>query len=87
MNETFNNIKSNDIYVSVFTESFKKNPRCAAELGFAIMLGKPVHLLVELGTKMPEVLNDLAVTIEYYDGKSNEETNSAILRFSEKLRR
>ena len=67
MNSNFDQIEANDIYLSIFTENFRDNPRCAAELGFAIMLGKPIYLMVKEGTGVPDTLSRIADGIEYFN--------------------
>lgn len=60
-------IEESDAFVSIFTTNYEQNPQCALELGIAIMLDKPIYLLVEKGTPIPSNLKKVANGIEFCD--------------------
>ena len=65
-------IESSDVFVSLVTpEYLGDNWQCALEIGIAILLNKPIRLLVKEGTKIPNSLERLAEKIEYF--KSEED--------------
>lgn len=61
-------ILNSEIYLSLFTKNFKEDPQCLLELGIAIMLDKPITLLVKDGASVPENLKKICVAIEYFKG-------------------
>jgi len=61
-------IAGSDIYCVIYTESFMKNPRCALELGLALLMNKPIRLLVQKGTPVGASLRKVADRIEEYIG-------------------
>jgi len=65
-------IRSSDVFVSLVTENYLKGEcRNALEIGLAILLNKPIRLLVKEGTPIPSGLLKVAEKIEYY--KSEED--------------
>ena len=56
------------IYMALVTKNFLKDERCALEIGLAVLLDKPIYLVVKEGTSIPENLKKIAQKIEYYRG-------------------
>lgn len=69
-------IEKSDVYLSIFTDSFKSDERCMFELGLAIMLDKPLLLVVFDGTEVPENLMKIA-TIEHAKRNCKESIHKA----------
>lgn len=66
------NISKSDVFVSLVTENYLKGDcKCALEIGLAILLNKPIRLLVKEGTCVPDNLKKVAEKIAYY--KSEED--------------
>ena len=61
-------IINSELYVSIFTQNFIENPQCCLEFGIAMMLDKPITLLVKEGTAIPENVRRAAKAIEFYKG-------------------
>lgn len=59
-------IGKSDIFISIVTQSYLDSPYCAMQLGLAIILDKPIRLLVKEGTKLPKSLEKICERIEYY---------------------
>lgn len=76
-------LEGTDVFLSLFTEGYKEDYKCLAELGLAIMLDKPIALLVEKGTKVPENLKKIAIIEEYFGEKGLKDATD---RMMEKLR-
>lgn len=70
-------IQDSKVFMSIFTEDFKKNPQCALELGIAIMLDKPIALLVTKDTKITNYLRKYAAAIEYLQSEDKAEVQRA----------
>ncbi len=65
-------ISNSDVFVSLVTKDYLKgNCRCALEIGLAILLDKPIRLLVKEGTHLPDNLLKVADKIMYF--KSEED--------------
>lgn len=50
--------------MSIFTKDYKRNPQCALELGIAIMLDKPLFIVADESTEIPQHLVKIASVIE-----------------------
>lgn len=55
------------ICLSLFTEDYKKGLDSMLQFAVAIMLDKPIFLLVKKGTAVPEKVKKLADGIEFFD--------------------
>jgi hypothetical protein len=62
-------ISSSTIYLSLFTESFTKDPVCLIQLALAVILNKPIMILVADGIKVPKNIVRLAYAIDTCDPK------------------
>ncbi len=82
--ESGKKIQSSEIFLSIFSESYKEDPLCALQLGIAIMLGKPIGLLVIKGATVPETLKRLSSAIEIVEKDSG--IGAASLRLIKKLK-
>ena len=61
-------IIDSELYISIFTKDFMDNPQCCLELGIAMMLDKPITLLVKEGTIIPENIKKVAMAVEFFKG-------------------
>lgn len=57
-------------YAGIVTESFLKDPLCALQLGYAILLDKPIILIADHNLKLPAALVKIAKIIERVDIKN-----------------
>ena len=78
-------IKNSEVYMGVASMDYMKEPQCALELGIAIMLDKPIALLVMEGVKIPENLRKVAVAVETCDPDNGESVTAASMRLMEKF--
>lgn len=60
-------LKGSAIYAGIVGDAFLKDPACALQLGYAILLDKPIILIVDKKTKIPESLVKVAQVIERVD--------------------
>ena len=60
-------IKESAVYAGMVTDNFLKNPRCALQLGYAILMDKPIILMVDKDTKISASLTKIAKVIERVD--------------------
>lgn len=73
-------IEQSDIFATIFTKSYKESPQCALELGMALLLDKPLALIVIEGTPIPEGIKRAAIAIEYVkDSEDMERATMAVL--------
>lgn len=61
-------LSSSQVYLALITNNFLKDSKCATEIGLAVLLDKPIILVVKEGTKLPENLKKVAKKIEYFKG-------------------
>ncbi len=59
-------IFNNEIFLSLVTEDYIKSGQAALEIGFAVLMDKPIRLLVKEGTTLPKNLIKVAEKIEYF---------------------
>lgn len=59
-------LKQSNVFLSIFTDNYEKDPKCVLELGLAIILNKPIYLLAPEGTKINDNMRKLACHIEFY---------------------
>ena len=60
-------MEESTIFASIVTKNYMKNPLCALQLGLAILMNKPIILIVDKNEKIPESLVKIAKVIEYVD--------------------
>lgn len=72
------------ICLSIFTDDYKKGIDSLLQFAVAVMLDKPIFLLVQEGTTIPERVKRVADGIEFYkrdaDGSSLKEASTRLLR-------
>jgi hypothetical protein len=61
------NIENSEIYAGVVTKSFIEDPLCALQLGYALLLDKPIVLIVDKNVQIPASLVRAAKVIERVD--------------------
>lgn len=60
-------LSKSDMFVSLFSEGYRKSPKCALELGLSILMEKPLLFFVPRGVSVPKALERVAEKIVYYD--------------------
>jgi len=69
-------IEGSQAFLSLFNKKMAEDPIPAMQLGIAILLEKPIYLLVKKGDEIPSKMRKLADRIEYYE--SEEDLKQAI---------
>jgi nucleoside 2-deoxyribosyltransferase len=59
-------LKDSDVFLALLTEQYKTDPTCLVQLGYAIMMEKPLVFMAPEGTKIPRALQRLADHIVFY---------------------
>lgn len=70
-------INDSDVFAALVTDSYFKDALCATQLGLAILLDKPIALIVDKTVKLPSKLIKVANKIDYVDMKNEEDINRA----------
>ena len=79
-------IQNSGLFLSMYLDGgFEKEPLCLLQLAIAILLDKPIGVLVYEGIKIPENLKKIAVAIEYCEEGNQESMNQAALRLIKKM--
>jgi hypothetical protein len=73
-------LKDSRLFLCLFTENYETDPICALQLGIAVLLDKPICLLVPRGTSIPKHVERLAEGIEYYEGGNIDDVKAATSR-------
>jgi hypothetical protein len=71
LRKTHEKIEASAVFLSLFTESYKEDPTALVQLVFAMMLEKPIYLLVQKGTKVPKAFEKICDGIEYFETKED----------------
>jgi hypothetical protein len=62
-------------FISLFSEKMAEEPVPVLQLGLAMLMDKPIYLLVPEGAALPENLRKVAVRIEYYKRDAEDMTS------------
>jgi hypothetical protein len=73
--ENIEKINESAAFISLFNEKMADEPLPCLQLGLAMLLDKPIYLLVPEGDVLPENLKKVAVRIEYYKRDLNDMTS------------
>lgn len=60
-------IQDSAIFLALFTNNYEKDALAVLQFGLAVLLGKPIILVMPRGTKLPENVRRLAKGIGEYD--------------------
>lgn len=80
------NLKSSSTYCGLFAKGALGDPQMALSLGMALMLNKPIILLVDKTTSLPKRLKELAEHVEYFDPKDDKSLEKATIEMTKKAR-
>lgn len=70
-------MKESASFLSVFTKNFANEPLCALQLGFAVLMDKPIILIADQSEPIPKHLIRLAALIERVDISNKTEVQRA----------
>lgn len=76
--ESGDRIKSSNVFLSLVTPNYEADPLAALQLGIAVLLDKPIILVVEKGTQISDNLRRLAKDAEYFDPKNKGSLEEAV---------
>lgn len=62
-------IEGSQVFLSLYNKKMGDDPLPAMQLGIAILLEKPIYLLVKKGDVVPDKMRKIADRIEYYESK------------------
>lgn len=71
-------LEKSSVFLGLITENFMRDPQCLMQLGMAVVLDKPIVMIVLPGTVVPENLKRLARIIE--EVQSPEDVEPAMAR-------
>ena len=75
--ESAGKIADSDVFVSIFSESYQKDPVCLIQLALSILIDKPIYLLIVKGTKTPKGLIRIAAGYVFCEDGSEESVRIA----------
>ena len=71
-------LQDSHVYAGIVTENFIKDPTCALQIGYAVLMDKPIALICDRTMKVPKHLIKIAERIEYVDMKSEADLKRAV---------
>lgn len=74
------------ICLSLFTDSYGKDVQSVVQFGLAVLLDKPIYLLVAEGVKIPEHVKKVSSGIEFYAPQNQESATAATHRLLEQAK-
>ena len=75
--DSYEKIEMSSSFAGVVTSSFLKSPLCALQIGYAVILGKPIILIVDKNLQLPQSLVKIAGLIERVDTNNPDDMNRA----------
>lgn len=84
--ESAKGLNQSQIMISIFTESYKKDPVTLIQLGMSILMDKPMAFVVPYGVQVPENIIAVAKAIEYYDANDKSTMEIATDRLMNKMK-
>lgn len=78
-------LKKSAVFLSLYTKDYDKDPLCAIQLGLAVMLDKPIALIVLDNEPVPKNLLRCAVAVEYVPSRNKDDIEAAAKRITEKM--
>lgn len=78
-------LKSSKIFLGIGTEEYYKDPVSMLQIGMAVLMDKPIYLLVPHGTNIPRNLKVVATHIEYYGPNELIEKTDKIIKIADLL--
>lgn len=82
--QSYNLMKDSAVYLGMITPEFFKDPICLLQLGLAVLLNKPLYLLVRKNVPIPQSLRNIASAIEIVEDDSIEAYQRASKRLLDK---
>lgn len=79
-------VADSSVFLSLFTENYKRDPTALVQLVFALMLEKPIYLLVPRGVPIPKGMRRVVDGIEEWDLGVQESLERATMRLLERAR-
>ena len=67
IDDLFEKVGSSAIGITLYTDSYKDDPKALMELAELIVLDKPIYLLVKRGSIIPEKLRAISDSVIFYD--------------------
>lgn len=81
-------IEESHVFAGVVTGNFLKDPVCILQVGCAVLMDKPIVLIVDKGVKLPQKIVKIADLIEYVDTKNQDDmarATESVKRFCMKM--
>ena len=82
-------IENSDLYAGVVTNSFMKDPACVLQLGYALLMGKPILLIVDKSVTIPPNLVRVAALIhriDINDANAMKEAGTVVANFAASMK-
>lgn len=76
-------IEGSQVFLSLFSGNVHKDPLAVLQLGYAVVLNKPLYLAVPIGTRVPEALLLLSRGVEFFDPNDRRDMERATRKLAE----
>ncbi len=84
-----NKIASSSLFAGIVTKNFLNNPLCALQIGYAVLMDKPIVLIVDKDATIPALLTRVAKVIERVDLENPEDmarAHESISKLAEEIK-
>ena len=85
--ESLEKISASAVFLGICSENFAKDPVCLMQLSLAILLDKPLFLLLERSVKPPKALIRVLEGYEFYTHGDNQSFLVASEKLMEKVKK
>lgn len=85
MKRNLDGMNQSSVFVGLFSGNMEKDAMGCLQFGLAMLLDKPINLIVLDGVSVPHNLKKVAVCIEYVKRSEPEELKAATTRILERM--
>ena len=79
-------LADSDVFMSLLSPDIENDPVPVIQIGYALLLDKPITLLVPEGMTIPENLKKVAVAIEFFEPGNEASMEGRVVAVAEKSR-
>lgn len=80
LKSTHEKINGSAVFLSIFTKNYVDEPYALLQLAFAMMLDKPLYLIVPEGTKIPEKIRRAADKVEFFNPEDKKDMQAKVTK-------
>lgn len=78
-------LADSSVFLAILSDDYERDALAVLQLGLAVLMDKPIYLLVPKGTELKANVKRLAIDIEYFDREKPGSVEAATERLLSKL--